>query len=100
VRGMAPTRGAQIAVGGGESTRARELPPTGGARLSGGEGVRAAPLGWVGLNWAKFGFPFSSEFLIAFLFIFSSDLNSNSNTNSNSNISNMCIKSKNKLGST
>jgi hypothetical protein len=61
--------------------------------------ARAAPLGWVGLNWAKFGFLFFFEFLIAFLFIFSSELNSNLNTNPNSNNSNMCIKSKNNLGS-
>jgi hypothetical protein len=59
----------------------------------------AAPLGWVGLNWAEIGFLFFSEFLVAFLFMFSSELNSNSNTNSNSNNSSMCIKSKNNLGS-
>jgi hypothetical protein len=63
-------------------------------------GARAALVGWVGLNWAEFGFPFFSKFLIAFLFIFSSELYPNSNTKSNSNNSSMCIKSKNNLGST
>jgi hypothetical protein len=38
-----------------------------------------------GLPWAEFGFPFSREFLIAFLFIFSRGFNSNSNQVSNSN---------------
>jgi hypothetical protein len=38
-----------------------------------------------GLTWAEFGFPFSREFLIAFLFIFSGVFNLNSNQVSNSN---------------
>jgi hypothetical protein len=58
-----------------------------------------ARLGWAGLAWAEFSFLFFSEFLIAFLFILFSEFNSNSNTNLNSNNSNMCIKSKNNLGS-
>jgi hypothetical protein len=41
--------------------------------------------GLSGLPWAKFYFPFSKEFLIAFLFIFSRVFNSNSNQVSNSN---------------
>jgi hypothetical protein len=45
-------------------------------------------------------FFFSRDFLNDFIFIFSSELNSNSNINPNSNNSNMCIKSKNNLGST
>jgi hypothetical protein len=36
-------------------------------------------------DWAELGFPFSREFLIAFLFIFSSVFNSNSNQVSNPN---------------
>jgi hypothetical protein len=61
--------------------------------------ARARPhwLDWAG--WLKVDFPFSRDFLKAFLFIFSSELNSNSNTNPNSNNSTMCIKSKNNLGS-
>jgi hypothetical protein len=61
---------------------ALELAPTGGARLSGTEGVRA---GLSGPVWAEIGFPFSREFLIAFLFIFSRVSNSTSNQVSNSN---------------
>jgi hypothetical protein len=38
-----------------------------------------------GLTWAEIGFPFSWDFLIAFLFIFSRVFNSNSNQVSNSN---------------
>jgi hypothetical protein len=83
----------------GESVRARGLPLTGGAHLLGGGGARAAPLGWIGPTRLKVVFPFSRDFLNAFLFIFSSELNSNSNTNPNSNNSNMCIKLKNNLGS-
>jgi hypothetical protein len=44
-----------------------------------------AGAGLNGLTWAEFGFPFSREFLIAFLFIFSRVFNSNSNQVSNSN---------------
>ena len=59
---------------------ALELAPTGGARLSGTEGARA---GLSGPIWAEIGFPFSREFLIAFLFIFSRVFNSNQVSNSN-----------------
>jgi hypothetical protein len=41
--------------------------------------------GLSGLPWAEFGFPFSMEFLIDFLFIFSRVFNSNPNQVSNSN---------------
>jgi hypothetical protein len=41
--------------------------------------------GLSGLTWAEIGFPFSRDFLIAFLFIFSRVFNSNSNQVSNSN---------------
>jgi hypothetical protein len=61
---------------------ALELAPTGGAHLSGTKGARA---GLSGPVWAEIGFPFSREFLIAFLFIFSRFFNSNSNQLSNSN---------------
>jgi hypothetical protein len=57
--------------------RARGLAPTGGTRLSGTEGARGATLN--GPTWAEIAFPFSREFLIAFLFIFSRVFNSNSN---------------------
>jgi hypothetical protein len=57
---------------------ALELAPTGGARLSGTAGARARA-GHSGLIWAEIGFPFSREFLNAFLFIFSRVFNSNSN---------------------
>jgi hypothetical protein len=39
----------------------------------------------IGPTWAEIGFPFSRDFLIAFLFIFSRVFNSNSNQVSNSN---------------
>jgi hypothetical protein len=57
------------------------LAPIGGARLSGTEGARGAGPG--GPNWTEFAFPFSREFLIAFLFIFSRVFNSNQVSNSN-----------------
>jgi hypothetical protein len=64
----------------------------GGVHLSGDAGARGlAGLSWA--EWAEIGFSFSLNFLVPFLFIFCSELNSNSN------ISNMCIKSKNNLGS-
>jgi hypothetical protein len=47
-------------------------------------GARART-GLSGLPWDEFSFPFSREFLIAFLFIFSKVFNSNSNQVSNSN---------------
>jgi hypothetical protein len=62
--------------------------PTCGTRLSGRGGARAQACARTGLNglpWAEFGFLFSTEFLIAFLFIFSRVFNSNSNQVSNSN---------------
>jgi hypothetical protein len=46
---------------------------------------RAQGVGLSGPTWAKLGFLFSREFLIAFLFIFSRVFNSNSNQVSNSN---------------
>jgi hypothetical protein len=53
----------------------RRGPPV---RHRGGAGARArARLS--GPVWAEFGFPFSRDFLIAFLFIFSRVFNSNSN---------------------
>jgi hypothetical protein len=67
-----------------------------GVHLSGDTGARAAWLSQVGPAWAEMSF-FSRDFLNAFLFIFSRVFNSNSNHVSNSN---MCINSKNILGST
>jgi hypothetical protein len=78
--------------------RGRKPSLIGGAHLSGGAGARD-PTGWTGLVGLKVVFPFSRDFLKAFLFIFSSELNSNSNTNPNLNNSTMGIKSKNNLGS-
>jgi hypothetical protein len=79
-------------VGPRDRERGREgalrVAPTGGTRLSGRGGARArarARTGLSGLPWAEFSFPFSREFLIAFLFIFSRVSNSNSNQVSNSN---------------
>jgi hypothetical protein len=46
---------------------------------------------------ASLGFPFSSEFLISFLFIFSFEFKSNEATNSNLNISSICIKQRSKF---
>jgi hypothetical protein len=46
---------------------------------------RARRAGLNGPTWAEIAFPFSREFLIAFLFIFSRVFNSNSNQVSNSN---------------
>jgi hypothetical protein len=54
-----------------EGERERELPLTGGVRLSGGAGARARGLAgpsWAG--WAAFPFSFSLDFLIPFLFLF------------------------------
>jgi hypothetical protein len=54
------------------------LAPTGGARLSDTGGTRARPRTRAGLSgptWAELGFPFSRDFLIAFLFIFARVLN-------------------------
>jgi hypothetical protein len=69
----------------GERKRRGARAPTGGVRMSGTEGAQAQvrTRGWV--DWAELGFPFSSEFLIAFLFIFYRVFNSNSNKVSNSN---------------
>jgi hypothetical protein len=74
---------------------ALELAPTGGAHLSGTEDARA---GLSGPTWAELGFPFSREFLIAFLFIFSRVFNSNSNQVSNSNQINHVQQFKEYLG--
>jgi hypothetical protein len=52
-----------------------------------------------GGRWASSVFSFISEFLIPFPFIFSSELNSKSNLIQIQTISNMCINSKNILGS-
>jgi hypothetical protein len=82
---MAPTslaHGTTIERKGEE--RARWLAPTGGACLSGTKGARARA-GLSGPTWDEIGFPFSRDFLIAFLFIFSRVFNSNSNQVSNSN---------------
>jgi hypothetical protein len=62
--------------------------PTGDARLSdtGSARVRArARARLSGPVWAEIGFPFSTDFLIAFLFIFSRVFNSNLNQVPNSN---------------
>jgi hypothetical protein len=47
--------------------------------------VGARVVGLSGPTWAELGFPFSKDFLIAFLFIFSRVFNSNSNQVLNSN---------------
>jgi hypothetical protein len=51
-----------------EGAREKELPLTGGVRLSGGAGGRAR--GRARLVWAVFSFSFSLDFLIPFLFVF------------------------------
>jgi hypothetical protein len=52
--------------------RGRRLPLMGGVHLSGDMGARGlAGLSWA--EWAEFGFSFSLEFLMPFLFIFSMD---------------------------
>jgi hypothetical protein len=67
------------------SERERERGRAGWRRQAGpacqAQGVR----GLSGPTWAEIGFPFSKDFLIAFLFIFSRVFNSNSNQVSNSN---------------
>jgi hypothetical protein len=77
---------------------ALESAPTGGARLSGTGGARARA-GLSGPIWAEIGFPFSRDFLIAFLFIFSRVFNSNSNQVSNSNQIKCMQQFKEHLGS-
>jgi hypothetical protein len=62
-------------------------------RHKGRAGARAGPV------WAKIGFPFSRDFLIAFLFIFSRVFNSNSNQVSNSNQIKYMQQFKEHLGS-
>jgi hypothetical protein len=57
-----------------------------------------ARAGLSGPTWAELGFPFSREFLIAFLFIFSRVFNSNSNQVSNSNQINHVQQFKEYLG--
>ena len=61
-----------------------------------GAGARA---GLSGPTWAEIGFPFSMDFLTAFLFIFSRVFNSNSNQVSNSNQIKYMQKFKEYLGS-
>jgi hypothetical protein len=61
-------------------------------------GRARAVAGLSGPTWAKLGFPFSREFLIAFLFIFSRVFNSNSNQVSNSNQINHVQQFKEYLG--
>jgi hypothetical protein len=99
-----PTSRPHRAVRGSKGESVRGMALAGGVCLSGrGERARAGTRVGLGPSWAgsaELGFSFSLECLIHFIFIFSSELNSNSNTNSNSNSSNMCIKQKNKLGST
>jgi hypothetical protein len=53
-----------------EGARERELPLTGGVRLSGGAGARAR--GLAGPSWAAFSFSFSLDFLILFYRVFNS----------------------------
>jgi hypothetical protein len=60
----------------------RRGPPV---RHRGRAGVGARVVGLSGPTWAELGFPFSKDFLIAFLFIFSRVFNSNSNQVLNSN---------------
>jgi hypothetical protein len=77
-RGSERERGERGRVGVGADRRGRPV------RHRGRAGARA----WAGLSgpvWDEIGFPFSREFLIAFLFIFSRVFNSNSNQVSNSN---------------
>jgi hypothetical protein len=79
-------------VGAREGTSADRSGPRGNERareggnegaLVGTGGARARD-GLSGPTWAEIGFPFSRDFLIAFLFIFSRVFNSNSNQVSNS----------------
>jgi hypothetical protein len=67
-------------------------------RHKGRAGARAGA-GLSGPVWAKIGFPFSRDFLIAFLFIFSRVFNSNSNQVSNSNQIKYMQQFKEHLGS-
>jgi hypothetical protein len=83
-----------MAEGGrGEHASARTAADRWGPPIKRHGRARTALLGWTGPTGLEVAFPFSRDFLNAFLFIFSSELNSNSNN------SNMCIKSKNNLGS-
>jgi hypothetical protein len=75
-RGSERERGGERRAGVGADRRG---PPV---RHRGRAGTGA---GLSGPTWAELGFPFSREFLIAFLFIFSRVFNSNSNQVSNSN---------------
>jgi hypothetical protein len=68
-----PTGGTQMAKGGKERARGREdccwqVRPT--CQAAGHASM--APLGWTGPTRQKVAFPFSRDFLNAFLFIFSS----------------------------
>jgi hypothetical protein len=77
--------------------------PTGGGRLPGRAGARAQTRARVGsavLIWVEMGFFIFVEFPIAFLFIFSRfSIQNQTNIQIQTN-SNMCINSKNNLGST
>jgi hypothetical protein len=70
VRASANSRGSPVRDRGRAGTGAR----------GGGGGARPD-----GPTWAEMAFPFSREFIIAFLFIFHRVFNSNSNQVSNSN---------------
>jgi hypothetical protein len=59
---LAPTHRPHWAEKGKGSAWGRKPPLTGGAHLSGGEGTRAAPLGFTGPTWAEMVFPFSPNF--------------------------------------
>jgi hypothetical protein len=62
----------------------------------GGSGHARGSLGRAGLLWAELVFPFSSEFLIPFLFIFSMELKSNQST-IQIQIFQTCASTKNKV---
>jgi hypothetical protein len=68
VKKPAPTGRPHWAASKRESAREKELPLTGGVRLSGGAGARAR--GLAGPVWDAFSFSFSLDFLIPFLFLF------------------------------
>jgi hypothetical protein len=70
MRKSTDTRGPHGIGRDGESTETRGLPLTGGAHLLGGAGARATLLDWTGPTGLKVIFPFSRDFLNAFLFYF------------------------------
>jgi hypothetical protein len=83
VRARIRTHGTKREGERGRSGWRRQAGPA--CQAEGARGRGRARTGLSGLPWAEFGFPFSREFLIAFLFIFSRVFNSNSNQVSNSN---------------